>query len=150
MLFRIIPIFYFTRVPNHFREGSANFFGYALATENIGWYSDAMDVSLIRVWQSKRDWKPTKTEKDMVDLLIATESRNDPIAFDAAYPLGSIFYEWIVGTYGYSKFIELAKEMGQSSNYSEATKKVFGLSKVELYEKAAPYLFTVFDRTINK
>ncbi len=137
------------RVPNNFREGSANFIGYALATENIGWYSDAMDVSLIRVWQSKRDWKPTKTKKDMVDLLIATESRNDPIAFDAAYPLGSIFYEWIVGTYGYSKFMELAKEMGQSSNYSEATKKVFGLSKVELYEKAAPYLLTVFDRTIN-
>ncbi len=139
-----------TRVPNHFREGSANFIGYALSTENVGWYSDALDVSLIRIWQSKREWKPTKTEKDMVALLIATESRNDPIAFDAAYPLGAIFYEWIVGTYGYSKFMELAKEMGQSSNYSAATTKVFGLSKNELYEKAAPYLLSVFDRTINK
>ena len=139
-----------TKVPNHYREGAANFVGYSLSAENLGWYSDAMDVGLIRVWESKKSWKPTKSESNIVDLLLATESRVDPVAFDAAYPLGAVFYEWIVGTYGFDKFMELGREMGQSQNYSGATTKVFGLSKEDLYRKAAPYILSVFDRTINK
>lgn len=137
------------KVPNHFREGAANFVGYVLSTPNLGWYSDAMDVSLIRYWNGIGNWMPAKTENDIVNLLKATESREDPKAFEIGYPLGSIFYEWIVGKYGYSKFIELSKVMGTSPNFSSATKKVFGMAKEDLYAEAAPYILSVFNRAVN-
>lgn len=137
------------KIPNHFREGSANFIGYALALKNLGWYSDAMDVSLIRYWSQAKTWKPSRTKEDVVELLLATESRKDPIAFEIGYPLGALFYEWIVAEFGFGKFMELTAELGKQSSFNETTLKVFGVSKLELYNKASSYILTVFNRTIN-
>lgn len=141
---------YTLKIPSHLREGAANLFGYALSTENVGWYSDAMDVSLFRVWESKKNWKPTKTEADIVEILIASENREDPIAFDAAYPVGSIFYEWIIGEYGLDKFFELLNKAADGPSYTDTTKAVFGMSKEQLYAKAAPHILEIFKKHINK
>jgi hypothetical protein len=138
------------KVPHHYREGSANFIGYSLALSNLGWYSDAMDTSLVRYWRWSGQGIPTKTEADMVSLLKMTEFRSDAKAFELGYPVGAIFWEWIVGNFGYQKFVELTREFGKSSNFSESTTKVLGSSKEDLYKKAAPYLLSIFDRTVNK
>jgi hypothetical protein len=137
------------QVPNHFREGSANFIGYALSSENLGWYSDAMDNSLRRYWSSLRGWQPTSTESDMVNLLILTERREEQKAFELGYPLGSIFYEWMVGTYGYDKFLSFIDEMGNNKDFNVTIQKSFGMSKLDFYKKAAPYILSVFNRVIN-
>lgn len=137
------------KVPHHFREGSANFIGYALSAENLGWYSDAMDVSLIRYWKGSGQGINTRTEADMISLLRFTESRNDPKAFELGYPVGAIFWEWVVGTYGYDKFTALMRELGKSTSFNESTTKILGLGKEELYKNAAPYLLSVFNRAIN-
>ena len=141
---------YNLKIPSHLREGSANLFGYALSAENMGWYSDAMDVSLFRVWESKKNWKSTNTEADIVEILIACEDREDPIAFDAAYPVGSIFYEWMIGEYGVDKFFELLHKAAGGPSYTDTTKVVFGMSKEQLYAKAAPYILEIFKKHINK
>lgn len=137
------------QVPNHFREGSANFIGYALSSENLGWYSDAMDNSLARYWRSVRGWQPTQTEADMVNLMTLTEQKADQRAFEVGYPLGAIFYEWMVGTYGYAKFLSFMDEMGNNADFNASVQKAFGMTKSELYKKAAPYLLSVFNRVIN-
>lgn len=137
------------KVPQHFREGSANFIGYALSSNNLGWYSDAMDVSLIRYWGGSGKGITSRTEADMISLLKFTESRNDPRAFELGYPIGAIFWEWVVGTYGYDKFIALTREFGKSANFNESTTKILGLGKEELYKNSAPYLLSVFNRAIN-
>jgi hypothetical protein len=137
------------QVPNHFREGSANFIGYALSSENLGWYSDAMDNSLSQYWSSLQGWQPTKTETDMVNLLVLTERREDQKAFELGYPLGSIFYEWMVGTYGYEKFLSFIDEMGNNKDFNVTIQKSFGMSKLDFYRKAAPYILSIFNRVIN-
>jgi hypothetical protein len=137
------------KVPQHFREGSANFIGYALSSNNLGWYSDAMDVSLIRYWRGSGRGINSKTEADMISLLRFTESRNDPRSFELGYPIGAVFWEWVVGTYGYDKFTALMREFGRSPNFNESTTKILGLSKEELYKNSAPYLLSVFNRAIN-
>jgi hypothetical protein len=137
------------KVPQHFREGSANFFGYALSSNNLGWYSDAMDISLIRYWRGSGQGIASKTEADMISLLRFTEFRTDPNAFELGYPIGAIFWEWVVGTYGYEKFTELMREFGRSKDFNESTTKILGLGKEELYKNSAPYLLSVFNRAIN-
>lgn len=141
---------YSLKIPSHLREGAANLVGYALSSENVGWYSDAMDVGLFRVWESKKDWKSAKSEADIVEILIACENREDPIAFDAAYPVGSIFYEWMIGEYGLDKFLELLTKAADGPSYTDTTKAVFGMSKEQLYAKAAPYILDIFKKHINK
>ena len=137
------------QVPNHFREGSANFVGYALSSENLGWYSDAMDNSLARYWRSVRGWQPTQTEADMVNLMTLTEQKVDQKAFEVGYPLGAIFYEWMVGTYGYAKFLSFMDELGNNTDFNVSVQKAFGITKNELYKKAAPYILSVFNRAVN-
>jgi len=137
--------------PSHFREGAANLFGYALSLPNLGWYSDAIDVSLFHNWnfQGHKGWQPTKTESDMINLLTVTERREDPRAFSTSYPVGSIFYEWMIGTYGYEKFLSFIDEMGNNKDFNITVQKSFSMSKQDLYKKAAPYLLSVFNRVIN-
>lgn len=137
---------YQTRRPQHYTEGGANFVGYSLSSNNIGWYSDAMDVSLNRYWNFVRGWKPAKTNSDIVQLLIATEISDSEQAFELSYPLGALFYEWIVGTYGAEKFIEMGRQIKTNAKFDDTIKKVFGVSKSDLYGKAAPYILSVFKR----
>jgi len=137
---------YQTRRPQHYTEGGANFVGYSLSSNNIGWYSDAMDVSLNRYWNFVRGWKPAKSNNDIVQLLIATEISDSEQAFELSYPLGALFYEWIVGTYGAAKFIEMGRQTKNNAKFDDTIKKVFGVSKNDLYAKAAPYILSVFKR----
>lgn len=137
---------YQARRPQHYTEGAANFVGYSLSSNNLGWYSDAMDISLARYWNYIRGWKPAKTESDIINLLIATETNESQQAFELSYPLGSLFYEWITGTYGVAKFIELSSETKNYPNFEDNVKKVFGVSKRELYSQSAPYILSVFKR----
>ena len=139
------------QIPSHFREGSANLFGYAISSGNLGWYSDAIDVSLYHNWnlQGHKDWQPTKTESDIVNLLQLSERREDPKAFATSYVLGSLFYEWVIGTYGLPKFLLFVEELGKNSDFNISVEKSFGLSKSDLYKKSAPYLLSVFNRVIN-
>jgi hypothetical protein len=137
---------YQTRRPQHYTEGGANFVGYSLSSNNIGWYSDAMDVSLNRYWNFIRGWKPAKSNNDIVQLLIATEISDSEQAFELSYPLGALFYEWIVGTYGAEKFIEMGRQTKNNAKFDDTIKKVFGVSKNDLYAKAAPYILSVFKR----
>ena len=137
---------YQTRRPQHYTEGGANFVGYSLSSNNIGWYSDAMDVSLNRYWNFVRGWKPAKSNNDIVQLLIATEISDSEQAFELSYALGALFYEWIVGTYGAEKFIEMGRQTKNNAKFDDTIKKVFGVSKNDLYSKAAPYILSVFKR----
>ena len=137
---------YQTRRPQHYTEGGANFVGYSLSSNNVGWYSDAMDVSLNRYWNFIRGWKPAKSNNDIVQLLIATEISDSEQAFELSYPLGALFYEWIVGTYGAAKFIEMGRQTKNNAKFDDTIKKVFGVSKNDLYAKAAPYILSVFKR----
>ena len=132
--------------PNNFREGNANLFGYALSLGNLGWYSDAMDKNLLDSLNNSSNWFDAQTESDIIDLLNATELRTPNWAHTIAYPLGALLYEWILYKYGFDKVQELFKGQGSSVDYSANIKKVIGISKVELYKEAAPYVLTTIKR----
>jgi hypothetical protein len=57
-----------------------------------------------------------------------------------------LFYEWLIGTYGFDKLITLMKNVGPTSSFDENIKTTYGISKMQAYEKAAPYMLRAWTK----
>ena len=137
---------YQKKLPQHYVEGSANTLGHILAYPNLGWYSDDADLTIKRYSNGVKRWKPVNTPANMVDLLVATEKGTPDQAFEASYSIGQVFYEWLIGTYGFDKFITLIKNIGPTSSFDENMKTTYGITKAQAYEKAAPYMLRAWKK----
>jgi hypothetical protein len=137
---------YQKKLPQHYVEGSANTLGHILAYPNLGWYSDDADLTIKRYSNGVKRWKPVNTKANMISLLEATEKSTPDQAFDASYSIGQLFYEWLIGTYGFDDFILLIKNIGQTSSFDENMKTTYGITKAQAYEKAAPYMLRAWKK----
>lgn len=137
---------YMDRVPQHFIEGAANYYGYSYAMPNLGWYSDALDIAFIQIWGSLNGWKSVNSREDVVELLYATERSTPQAAFDASYAVGSLFAEWIVGSFGIEAFIKIVQNNALGYSFNENLKQSLGIEKDVAYKKSAPYILDIFRR----
>lgn len=140
---------FYKAAPVHFTEGSANTIGHALAVQNLGWYSDESDYTIKRYMSGFRGNNKMETEADVLEMLEKTITRSDPQFADMAYPVGQVLWEYIIGTYGFDSFMKFLKNVAVLSSYEENIKAVTGLSKIELYKSAAPYLIATWKRAVN-
>jgi hypothetical protein len=133
--------------PQHFREGAANTVGYLTGFRNIGWSSDAMNWM---VWQralDSRRWIDIKSVDDVLRMMVSTESFEPYEAFEMSYAIGSLMYEWVIGTYGRAGFVQLLNQLSSAATFEEALQRSIGLSMSDFYVKSAPYVFSVFEST---
>lgn len=132
----------------HLIEGSANTIGMALGFETLGWYSDEMDLLLkndISATVVKSRY-PMKTVADAVALMKEIEKRDSGYRESLSYSAGQIIWEYYVGKYGFSKFIELLKNIPLTDSFNENLKKTIGLDRDGFYEAAAPYMLATWKR----
>jgi hypothetical protein len=130
----------------HFIEGSANTFGMALGFDQLGWYSDEMDLLLqnnIRAF--KKDY-PMKSLSDAVTLINEIERRDTQARAELSYAAGQFVWEYFVGKYGAEKFIELLKNVRSTENFDANIKKTINIEKSEFYKGAAEYLLASWKR----
>lgn len=130
--------------PQHFREGSANTVGFLTGYRNLGWGSDAMDW---RVWggtTASKNWIDIKSLDDVIRMMVGTETNQPYEAFEMSYAIGSLMYEWLIGTYGREGFIKLLDQLATVSTFDQALQASIGLTQSEFYSKSAPYVFSVF------
>ena len=133
-----------TLQPQHFREGAANTVGYLTGFRNLGWSSDAMDWM---VWQralNSRNWIDIKSVDDVLRMMVGTESFEPNEAFEMSYAIGSLMYEWVLGTYGRDGFVKLLNQLSTASTFNEALQNSIGLTQSDFYNKSAAYVFSVF------
>jgi hypothetical protein len=135
--------------PVHFTEGSANTIGHALAVQNLGWYSDESDYTIKRYMSGFRGNNKMETEAEVLEMLERTISRSDPLYAEMAYPVGQVLWEFIIGTYGFDAYMKFLKNVSILPGYEENLKDVTGLSKLELYKSAAPYIISTWKRAVN-
>lgn len=140
---------FFKAAPVHFTEGSANTIGHALAVQNLGWYSDESDYTIKRYMSGFRGNNKMETEAEVLEMLEKTITRSDPQFADMAYPVGQVLWEYIIGTYGFDSFLKFLKNVAVLPSYEENIKAVTGLSKIELYKSAAPYIIATWKRAMN-
>jgi hypothetical protein len=134
------------RVNQTFREGTASLFGGALDLNNIGWYSDFMDAYLYEQVKNPNWWFPIKTEEDVIKLLTATETRKDEASHQTSYSVGAVLYEWVIAKYGMDGFMKILQNMQYNPDFSDTIKSALGISKLDLYRQAAPYILGVITR----
>lgn len=130
----------------HLIEGSANTIGMALGFENIGWYNDEMDVLLSESIRFSKSKYPMKTNADAVALMKDIEKRDNELRNSLSYSAGQIIWEYFIGKYGFSKFIELMKNVPLTDNFNQNLKKTIGLDRESFYEAAAPYMLATWKR----
>ena len=135
--------------PVHFTEGSANTIGHALAVQNLGWYSDESDYTIKRYMSGFRGSNKMQTESEVLDMLENTISRSNPMYSEMAYPVGQVLWEYIIGTYGFDSYMKFLQNIPTTTSYEANLKSVTGISKDDLYKKAAPYIISVWKRAMS-
>lgn len=114
--------------------------------KNIGWYSDGLDEYLYGNFKNDSYWKPVKTVDDVINILQQTEARTNNSTHYFSYPIGAMLYEWVIAKYGFDSYMRILENLSKNSDYSDTIKAALGISKVELYQSAAPYILAAFKR----
>jgi hypothetical protein len=135
-------------VPINFIEGSANTIGHALAVQNLGWYSDESDLTVRRYMSGFEGNNKMETEAEVIEMLEKTKTRSDSTYADMAYPVGQVLWEYIIGTYGMSAYLKFLNNIPTVDSYETNLKLVTGISKEALYKNAAPYIISVWKRSM--
>ena len=143
-------------MPMNFHEGGAEFFGIVLGYSQLGWYSDEMDKKLIEkdIHEKIMD---IKSLDDVIQMLTITEVNPGPVAGGNevpnatrwAYSMGALLWEWVTAEYGADSYWNLLSSMDKTRSYEKSILETFGVSKDELYRKAAPYILEQSHRALS-
>lgn len=134
--------------PPTFREGSANTISFALASNS---FEDYLKLYKDFVTSKKSDlsmeiFKSLKSEQDVVKALESVEVRSkNPEAHEASYLLGQLLYEWVIAEYGFEGYRKLILNQLVGSNFDDNLKTSLGVTKLELYRKAAGHILAAFN-----
>lgn len=129
----------------HFIEGSANTFGMAMGFDQLGWYSDEMDLKLRSSIYSKGTYT-MKNLDDAIFVINEIEKRDTAVRDDLCYSAGQFVWEYFVGKYGADKFIELLRNVQTTESFDANIKKTIQISKKDFYKGAAEYLLASWTR----
>ena len=140
---------YVSKFPTNFIEGSANTLGHAWAVKNLGWYSDESDFTVKRYMDSFPGSNRMQSEADVLDMLEKTVDSRDPVYFEMTYPVGQVFWEYMIGTYGFEKYITFLKNSYSTNSYADNIQVTYGISKEQVYKNAAPYILSVWKRAMS-
>ena len=127
--------------PTNFREGGANTISYLTAFRNLGWANDALDWNLWSRFRNSSNWKPIKSVSDAKIMMEATEVSTPDQAFEMAYPVGALMYEWVLGTYGFEGIKRMLAQLSIVNTFDEVVKNGLGISKAEFTDKVAVYVY---------
>jgi len=133
--------------PLHFREGGANTIGFLTSFRTLGWSSDAMQWGL---WSRRKigdSWIAVRTIDDAIRMMMATEQREPSQAFEMSYVIGSVMYEWFIGTYGLSGFKGLLNQLATAPSFDVALRNSVGITQSEFYAACAPYVLSLYRST---
>ena len=135
-----------------FWEGSATFYGYAIAGKSLDKFDQYRLSSLhdfLYTYDQRRNQQlgtlikklQENNPETVIDLF--RELENDVGSckeIHNAYALGEMATETLVAIYGQTGINNLILEFGKSNNWPEAFQKTFGLSLTDFYIKITPYL----------
>ena len=137
---------YFRKLSKNYIEGSANLLGFGLSLENLGWYSDDSDLTFIQYWKNWHGSNRMANSEDVISILNSTASFNNRDFFFLAYPIGHLFWEFVIAKYGIDSYSKFLKNIKLADSYEQNLLMSVGKSKKELYLQAAPYILKVWQR----
>ena len=133
--------------PLTFREGSANTISFAVASDNatayLDLYKDFIDSK--KVPGAESIFKTLTNTKNIIAALNKIETKMAfPEAQEDSYSIGSLLYEWVIAEYGFDAYRKLIENQNIGSTFEENVIASLGITKDELYAKAAPHILAAF------
>jgi hypothetical protein len=142
------------RDPGNFVEGSATFFGTALAMTKVGWFQDELMKGIRDIDSGLGVFKITDISS-MINLLNVTEggvvnqSGKNQASNDYSYSVGALLFTYEIGTYGMDSYIRILKNQATTDSFNANLLKSIGISKDQLYADAAPFMLKMWTKAVN-
>jgi hypothetical protein len=137
------PDSWYTQIPGYFAEGGAEALGYVFEAKTV----EALDAQLQEANSDmSRDpasirFKYIYSESEMFTRMKETISPSDPGAYGIQYAYGALISEYIIGKYGFEKYLKIIQNSGVYSSFIDNLQKTIGLSQDQLLAEAAPYVY---------
>ena len=130
-------------------EGGAELFGTALGYPNLGWYSDEVNRFVVEGYLGNpANRSIPQNTNDVLQMLDASEHNDNGPGTVWAYTVGLHLWEYVLATYGFDSYWDIVKNVQNMPTYDDAIRKSIGISKAELYSKAAPYILRSFKQAL--
>ena len=121
-----------------FREGTAEYVSGMIATSSFVNYTDSFKVRFRDQVRGMRATNNLNSTSSIVSYLKKIEFRSAvESAHDDSYLLGHLFFEYLVGEYGFEKFSELLKSHNRDITFRDVFLKVYGISIDQAYSNAS-------------
>ena len=139
---------YDTRFPPTFREGSANTISFALASNS---FQDYLKLYTYFISEKKLQseipfFSALKSKESVIKTLNNIEFREgNPEGFEASYSIGQLLYEWVIAEYGFEGYRKIIENQLVGNSFDDNLQKSLGISKSQLYDKAASHILAAFN-----
>jgi hypothetical protein len=130
--------------PTTFTEGSAHTFGNLIDQPYAGWTQDEFITNAQMIANYNMTHK-LKTSQDVIDQIVNSDYPKNSEDFEAAYHIGAYLYLWMISQYGLDSYTKLLSNMASTHNFDSAIQQTLGMSKIDFYTKAAPYILSMWN-----
>jgi hypothetical protein len=130
--------------PTTFTEGSAHTFGNLIDQPYAGWAQDEFITNAQMIANYNMTHK-LKTAQDIIDQIVNSDYPKNSEDFEAAYHIGAYLYLWMISQYGLDSYTKLLSNMASTHNFDSAIQQTLGMSKIDFYTKAAPYILSMWN-----
>jgi len=131
----------YVNLPPWFWEGTAELFSYAAISASPGAFSAQMAQARLQGKESPSLNKIT-TNTEVVSTLQKLEAPSDQQANMMNYALGSVACEYLLATYGYSKYWAIMKNAGVYKDFNENLRATIGLTQEQFFADSAPFVLS--------
>ena len=121
-----------------FREGSAEYVSGMVATSSYQNYLDSFKARFKDHASDLRSRNILNSTSSLISYLKKIEfKRGAEFAHDDSYLLGHLFFEYLVGEYGYVKYSELLMSHNEDTAFRDIFLRVYGISIDQAYSNAS-------------
>jgi hypothetical protein len=134
---------WYKQIPGYFMEGGAEAIGYifeAKSVEVLHAQMQEIENDMSRDPASIR-FKNPASESEMLARMKEIISPSDPGSYGIQYPLGGLISEFIIGKYGFDKYLKLIQNTGIYSSFDDNLLNTIGINQEQLLTEAAPYVY---------
>jgi hypothetical protein len=136
----------YVNMPPWFWEGTAELFSYNSISTSAGAFSAAMG-------QARQQGKDAphlnkiSTTAGVVAALQHIEAPSDQEANRMFYAIGPVATEYLLATYGYSKYWKIMQSAGRYKDFNDNLNANIGLNQDQFFAKAAPFILSQWKLT---
>lgn len=145
------PNSWYTQIPGYAMEGGANGLSFpfsAQSPDDLNYQMNKIANEMSRGPDSAR-FRNVATEADMLIRMKELIAPQQDGSYDMQYPIGGLICEYLIGQYGFEKYLQLIKNTGVYKNFDDNLIATYGISQDKLFSESVSYVFSQWRAAIK-